>query len=529
MFFLRRSNNKVVIRPRAEHPISRKNIAPEALKVLYRLNEAGFKGYLVGGSVRDLLLGRQPKDFDVSTDASPREVKRLFRNCFLVGRRFRLAHVVFGDKVIETSTFRKQPDDTVPTADENAPGALYQSSDNTFGTPEEDAKRRDFTINGLFYDIKTFNIIDYVGGLHDLDQRLLRSIGDPNVRFREDPVRMMRAVRLAARLDMTIERKTYRAISTHAGEIAQASPARVCEEIFRLFGFSKADATFRLLWDSRLIAPLLPNLDAYIKNSGRNKSPLWGYLQALDRFEQDAGENFSNGLHLAVLAYPSFKSDIEKGAAEAAGRGVQRLDIAKRCLEELNATFKPPKSIYFHAVHLLDDQQRFDAPPPPGRRIRAARAAEFAEALWLARICCAAEGRPLDNVEAWQKLMPPSTGQDKPAAESGTPRRHPRRFEDDGHPGNRSRDRPSPDDERQNNGDADDSGSSEDATEGEGEATPRSRRRRRGGRRHRRKSSAEGGANPASGNQAPEQFHKGEVSSPQSSPRESPQQSATTL
>ncbi|NLF23266.1 MAG: hypothetical protein GX590_08890, partial [Lentisphaerae bacterium] len=141
MLFFKKSP-QVVIRPRAEHPLSRKQISPEALKVLYRLNEDGYKAYLVGGSVRDLLLGRQPKDFDISTDAHPREIKRLFRNCFLVGRRFRLAHVVFGDKVIETSTFRRQPDETVQMADENAPGALYQSSDNTFGTPEEDARRR---------------------------------------------------------------------------------------------------------------------------------------------------------------------------------------------------------------------------------------------------------------------------------------------------------------------------------------------------------------------------------------------------
>jgi poly(A) polymerase len=131
LFF--RKRDQVVIRPRAEHPISRRDIAPEALKVLYRLSEAGYKAYLVGGSVRDLLLGRTPKDFDVGTDARPREIKRLFRNCFLVGRRFRLAHIVFGDKVIETSTFRRQPDDGVEVVDEDAPGALYQSSDNTFG------------------------------------------------------------------------------------------------------------------------------------------------------------------------------------------------------------------------------------------------------------------------------------------------------------------------------------------------------------------------------------------------------------
>ena len=403
LFFRRRK--QVVIRPRAEHPISRQHIAPEALKVLYRLNEAGFKAYLVGGSVRDLLLGREPKDFDVGTDAQPREIKRLFRNCFLVGRRFRLAHVVFGDKVIETSTFRRQPDDTVEVADESTPGALYQSSDNTFGTPEEDARRRDFTINGLFYDIKTFEVIDYVDGLRDLDQRLLRMIGDPNVRLREDPVRMMRAVRLAARLGMTIEKKTYRAICAHHAEIAQAATARVLEEIFRLFAFSTAAPTFKLFWETRLMSSLMPNLDRYVKQSGREASPLWTLLGKLDELERQAGDPFSNGLHLAVLAYPLFQAAVAR-EEPAAGRGVNHLELAEKCLADFNDRFKVPKAVFFHAVHLLDDQQRLDVVPAPGRRIRPGRASEFADALRLARIRLAASGGSLAIVDTWQKLMP---------------------------------------------------------------------------------------------------------------------------
>ena len=222
-FFKR--NDAPVICERAEHCISRSNIDPDALKVLYRLAKAGHVAYLVGGSVRDLLLGRQPKDFDVGTDARPNEIRRLFRNCFLIGRRFRLAHIVFGRKVIETSTFRRQPD-TVES--ENG---LYQTEDNTFGTPEEDAKRRDFTVNGLFYDIKTFSVIDYVGGLKDLEKRLLRCIGDPNIRFREDPVRMMRAVKFASRLGFTVDRASSKAILKHHADILNASAPRLCEEI----------------------------------------------------------------------------------------------------------------------------------------------------------------------------------------------------------------------------------------------------------------------------------------------------------
>ena len=192
-----------VICARPDHCISRKNIDQDALRVLYRLSDMGYTAYLVGGGVRDLLLGRKPKDFDVGTSARPNEVKHAFRNCFLIGRRFRLAHVRFGDKVIETATFRKESQ-TVGEIIEHAAEGPFE--DNTFGTPETDAYRRDFTVNGLFYDIKTFAVIDWVGGLQDLKKRVIRSIGDPMVRFREDPVRMMRAVKFASRLDFKIER-----------------------------------------------------------------------------------------------------------------------------------------------------------------------------------------------------------------------------------------------------------------------------------------------------------------------------------
>src|ERR687884_1329281 len=199
--------------PRSQHSISRREIDSDALKVLYRLHEYEHVAYLVGGSVRDLLVGRRPKDFDVGTSAHPYQVKKLFRNCWIIGRRFRLAHVKFGTKVIEVATFRRQLEpgeeivqDGVPAPDPTTPeGEHLIHRDNTFGTPEEDAFRRDFTINALFYDIATFSVIDYVGGLEDLHAGLVRSIGDPEIRFREDPVRMMRAVALASRLEFRIE------------------------------------------------------------------------------------------------------------------------------------------------------------------------------------------------------------------------------------------------------------------------------------------------------------------------------------
>src|SRR5438309_11499125 len=199
--------------PRAAHPISRRDIDPDALKVLYRLRQGEHAAYLVGGSVRDLLLGRRPKDFDIGTAAHPYQVKKLFRNCWIIGRRFRLAHVKFGQKVIEVATFRRQVaageevvQDGVPAPDPSTPeGERLIHHDNTFGTPEEDAFRRDFTINALVYDLADFSIIDFVGGLDDLDAKVLRSIGDPEVRIHEDPVRMLRAVALASRLGFTID------------------------------------------------------------------------------------------------------------------------------------------------------------------------------------------------------------------------------------------------------------------------------------------------------------------------------------
>ena len=235
-----------VIIPRSEHPISRQHIDADALKVLYRLRQFDHIAYLVGGSVRDLLLGRTPKDFDIGTSAHPYQVKRLFRNCWIIGRRFRLAHVKFGPKVIEVATFRRQ----VPAGTEEEPAPappvpappsaavddldLLVHHDNTFGTPEEDAFRRDFTLNALFYDIETRSIIDYVGGLDDIRAGVIRCIGVPEERFQEDPVRMLRAVALAARLDFRIDAPVLSAIDHYHGELARSAPARLMEEIYKV-------------------------------------------------------------------------------------------------------------------------------------------------------------------------------------------------------------------------------------------------------------------------------------------------------
>ena len=280
---------------REEHTLSRRDIDSDALKVLYRLRQGNHIAYLVGGSVRDLLLGRRPKDFDIGTSAHPYQVKKLFRNCWIIGRRFRLAHVKFGQKIIEVATFRRQvqpgeeivqdgvpspehPVEHPPSATDSDPHFLHR--DNTFGTPEEDAFRRDFTINALFYDIATFSIIDYVGGLEDLRAGVVRSIGDPIVRFQEDPVRMLRAVALAARLDFALDPLVVDAIKQLRHEIARSSPARLLEEYYKILRAGSAEKTFRGLADTGLLEPISEEL-----HRGATEA-LWRSLAAVDTYRQ---------------------------------------------------------------------------------------------------------------------------------------------------------------------------------------------------------------------------------------------------
>jgi poly(A) polymerase len=295
--------------PRAEHPISRRDIDPDALKVLYRLRQFDHVAYLVGGSVRDLLLGRRPKDFDIGTSAHPYQVKKLFRNCWIIGRRFRLAHVRFGPKVIEVATFRRQlqpgeevVQDGVPAPDPSTPeGEHLIHHDNTFGTPEEDAFRRDFTINALAYDIATFSIIDYVGGLDDLRAGVVRSIGNPEVRLREDPVRMLRAIALASRLQFTVDQPVLDAIRAHRQEIAQSSPPRLLEEYYKILRAGASERTFRMLADVGLLEPISLELHRGATD------PLWRSLSALDAYRKGfeaIPDTLTNAILLGSLLVP---------------------------------------------------------------------------------------------------------------------------------------------------------------------------------------------------------------------------------
>ena len=305
------------VRPRSQHPISRKQIDPDALKVLYRLSSAGHKAYLVGGSVRDLLLSRTPKDFDIGTDATPQAVRRLFRNCRLIGRRFRLAHILFpGGKVVEVATFRKRPEPLDPNAPE-----LLMTEDNTFGTAREDALRRDFTINGLFYDISDFAILDYVGGLDDLEAGLIRTIGDADVRFREDPVRMLRAVEFASRLGFAITPDAYEAILAHRKEIAKSAPPRVTEEIAQMLRGGHALPTFLLLREVGLLDALLPELAAVLREIDPEHSQgtghlFWAMLDALDG-ERRRGRTYEDGVLFALLVLPIVRAELRSRAPDA--------------------------------------------------------------------------------------------------------------------------------------------------------------------------------------------------------------------
>ena len=264
---------------RAEHPISRRDIDPNVLKVLYRLVNAGHLAYLVGGGVRDLMIGRRPKDFDVATSAHPQQVRDLFRNSRLIGRRFRLVHVFFGPQNIEVATFRRRSEEPAGADDPMI------RLDNTFGTPEEDAFRRDFTVNALFYDPATFHVIDYAGGVDDLNARLIRTIGEPELRMREDPVRMMRAVRFAARLGFEIEPATRAAIERHRHDLLKASIPRLVEETYRTVGQAEAGRATSLMEELGLLEPMLPFLSVHLKatSAADSPSPMLSHMRGLGR------------------------------------------------------------------------------------------------------------------------------------------------------------------------------------------------------------------------------------------------------
>ncbi|MEM1245063.1 MAG: polynucleotide adenylyltransferase PcnB [Acidobacteriota bacterium] len=379
-----------------EHRISRREIAPSALKVLYRLHREGFEAYLVGGSVRDLLLGRSPKDFDIGTDARPDQVRRLFRNSRIIGRRFRLVHVIFHDTILEVSTFRRTPDPDAQSREDD-----LVTSDNTYGSPREDAFRRDFTVNGLFYRVGDRSVADYVGGIEDLDKKIIRVIGEPQLRFREDPVRMFRACEFAGRLDFGIEVKTADAIQANVEEIRKASPARMIEELVQLLVSGSCAAAFDWMFELELLDEFLPEVCDIIQDVGTGEG-FSGLLDAIDRVD---GENLSQDVMLAAILVPGIVN--RRAALESRGHVKRkRLDlIVERAIADLLQRFALSNVRRHRLFEILTTFQRLCEPMPDGNAAeRLASRHAFADACDLFAMVVDATGGGEEALTEWQEL-----------------------------------------------------------------------------------------------------------------------------
>lgn len=287
--------------PRNEHRISRQYIDKNALKILYRLHKSNYQAYLVGGCLRDLLLGKKPKDFDITTDAKPEQIKQLFKNCRLIGRRFRLAHIIFGHEIIEVATLRGHPHKPSAQAKANQSGRLLR--DNVFGNLEEDIERRDFTINALYYDIKDFSIRCLPATMPDLEQGIVRLIGDPITRYQEDPVRMLRAIRFAIKLDMTIEDKTAASIQPLGYLLDDIHPSRMYEEVAKLFFNGKAQATWQMLESYQLLPHLFPLIIQHIKQKTPKLLQMINELMCKIDEQVTQGQRVSHSFFYACLLW----------------------------------------------------------------------------------------------------------------------------------------------------------------------------------------------------------------------------------
>jgi poly(A) polymerase len=389
--------------PRAEHNLSRRLVDDDALRVITRLQKNDFETYLVGGGVRDLLLERRPKDFDIGTSAHPPQIKRLFRNCWIIGRRFRLAHIKFGEKTLEVATFRRKvpPEtddektarqaerDRLKKPDGSGPIRRYIPRDNTFGTAEEDASRRDFTINALFYDVATRSILDYVDGMRDIRSRRIRCIGDPNERFVEDPVRMLRAVVLAARLDLTIDSAILTAIRRHRGEIVHSSPARLLEELYKIGRSGSAERIVHDLGEIGLLKFIAPELDR------ARSDALSLSLASLDRYRarfEDIPSTLRNSLLLGTFVTPFASIDRPR-------RRVPRDPSTTRPPEVALGLLPIARRDLEHLRQVLDLQRRLtdDQLPQRTRRTLTRRAA-FNDALTWMEI----HGQTPELIESWR-------------------------------------------------------------------------------------------------------------------------------
>ena len=336
---------------RDQHPVSRKLLSPNALKVLYRLNKGGFDAYLVGGGVRDILLGFKPKDFDIATNATPDEIKELFRNCRLIGRRFRLAHIVFGREIIEVATFRGHHDNASEqeksckkTSKQSEDGMLLR--DNIYGSIDEDAERRDFSINALYYSAKDFKVYDFANGVQDVNDKVIRLIGDPDTRYREDPVRMLRAIRFATKLDMQISDETKAPIKELSSLMANIPAARLFEEFLKMFIAGKAVANFEQLRSYNLFGYFFPAVEQALNDESDQQRFLLDFIMLA---MENTDKRINNDqrvtpafLFAAMLWYPLQKH-------------IQQIKVT---------TQLTPQDVFFAALNeIMPEQQRSIAIP----------------------------------------------------------------------------------------------------------------------------------------------------------------------
>ena len=398
-------NGRSAPQPRVyRRSISLSRIDPDAVKVMRRLNRNGYTAYLVGGGVRDLLLDRQPKDFDVATSARPEEVRRLFRNCRVIGRRFRLAHILFGaGKIIETATFRRDPMQAFEVAEGEFAEEMEEAGrltpapkdrgddvdllirhDNVFGEPHEDAIRRDFTINGLFYDIQNEEVIDYVGGVPDLRRHLVRTIGDPDVRIREDPVRILRAIKFSARLDLGIDPSLYDAMVEHRSDLERAARPRVLEEVLRLLRGGAAHRSLWLAWDTGVLSIILPELASFLDDDAPGADLLWGRLDGIDR-------RFSRGRlpRDAVLVAALLEGPLSEWMEDA--RDPSR--AFEEFFGEVGVRLAVPRRMKDCARSIVVAQKRLRT----GKLGTLPRRDFFGDAATLHALDCEAEGRPVPD------------------------------------------------------------------------------------------------------------------------------------
>lgn len=397
-----------IIVPQTRHAMSRKYVERNVLDIMHRLRSNGYKAFLVGGCVRDLLLDKKPKDFDIVTDARPQQIKRLFRRCFLIGRRFRLAHVYIShDRFVEVATFRAAVDP------EEVTGEGRFAANNVYGSIEEDALRRDFTINGLYYDSTDGSIHDYSGGLEDLKKKTIRSIGDPAKRFAEDPVRIIRAARFCAQLDFMLSKGDFKAAVSSAHLITQANAHRMLEELYKILRCGASAGTFRNLNNFRILKHWLPELDP-----GRHPN-LMRRLAALDR-RRAAGEEVPAAVLLAVLFHDIFE--------EAMGdrRGFQDVFVMMhQRFPDLVTRLRIPRREWDCITNLVARQSSFTRPAsgPRGKNYekRFVRNAHFANSLMFFEIFAEAAGAYREEVKYWKERAARtlSEGGRRPAGEAG--------------------------------------------------------------------------------------------------------------